>query len=197
MSQRVTVVSTRLLSENWGRLTDSTIDYTRRDGTVQRFNREVYDHGNAAAVLLHDPVRDTVLLVRQFRYPALLNGDEPDLLEACAGLLDGEAPAVAAAREALEETGHAPRDIRFVCDMYASPGSVTEKVSLYIGTYDATTLRHAGGGLEAEGEEIELVELPLADALSLLGTPAMTDGKTIIMLQHLALERAGLLPGAR
>jgi nudix-type nucleoside diphosphatase (YffH/AdpP family) len=182
----VKIVSSRILAENWGRLTGTTLDYQRRDGTVQRLEREVYDHGNAAALLLHEPRHDRVLLVRQFRYPALLNGDQPDLLEVCAGLLDGEDPLVAAAREALEESGHAARNI---CDAYMSPGSLTEKVSLYIGDYDETTLRHAGGGLVEEGEEIELVELDFAEALAMSRDGRIMDAKTIILLQHLALER--------
>lgn len=191
MTGRVTVVSTTTLAQNWGRLTDTVIDFRRSDGTTQRLRREVYDHGNAAALLLHDPARDTVLLVRQFRYPPVLNGDDGDMLEVCAGLLDGESPATAAAREALEETGHAPADIRHVIDIYASPGSVTEKVSLFVGRYDATTFRHGGGGLEAEGEDIEVVELPVADALAMLRDGRITDAKTVVLLQHLALERAG------
>lgn len=190
MTDRITIVSTRMLAHNWGRLTDMTIDYRRRDGTVQRLRREIYDHGNAAALLLHDPARDTVLLVRQFRLPAQLNGDAPDLLEVCAGMLDGEeAPATAAAREALEETGHDPRALRHVGDVYMSPGSLTERVSLFIGNYDQYTLRHAGGGLEAEGEEIELVELDFAQALAMTRSGGIVDAKTIILLQHLALER--------
>jgi nudix-type nucleoside diphosphatase (YffH/AdpP family) len=190
MTGRVTIVSTTTLSENWGRLTDTIIDYRRKDGTVQRLRREIYDHGNAAALLLHDRSRDTVLLVRQFRYPVQLNGDGPDLLEVCAGLLDGDIPEAAAAREALEETGHAPRDVTFVCDAYMSPGSLTEKVSLFIGDYDSSTFRHAGGGLADEGEEIELVELDFAQALAMTRNGGITDAKTIILLQHLALERA-------
>lgn len=189
MSPRIRVIATNVLAKNWGSLTNYTLDYTRRDGDVQRFDREVYDHGNAASLLLHNRAQDTILLVRQFRYPPLLNGDDPDMLEACAGLLDGEAPQIAAAREALEETGHEPTDIRHVCDIYASPGSVTEKVSLFIGTYNADTFRHAGGGLVDEGEEIELVELDFDRAMAMIRDGRIVDAKTIILLQHLALER--------
>jgi nudix-type nucleoside diphosphatase (YffH/AdpP family) len=188
---RVKIVSTRTLADSWGRLTSTTMDYARRDGTVQRLDREVYDHGNAAALLLHNPLEDRVLLVCQFRYPALLNGDPPDLLEVCAGLLDGDDPLAAAAREALEESGHAPRNIRHVCDAYMSPGSLTEKVSLFIGEYDEDTMRHAGGGLVEEGEEIELVELDFAEALAMTRDGRIMDAKTILLLQHLALDKLG------
>lgn len=192
MQDRITIVRTELLFEGWGRYSNVVIDYERRDGQVQRLNREVYDHGNAAALLLHDPARGTVLLVRQFRYPPMLNGDPAEMLEVCAGMLDGEAPLLAAEREALEETGHAPTDIVHVCDAYMSPGSVTEKVSLFIGRYDESTRRSNGGGIEAEGEEIELVELALADALAMIGDGRIIDAKTIMLLQHLALSRAAL-----
>ncbi|KKB07666.1 NUDIX domain-containing protein [Devosia chinhatensis] len=189
MSDRITIVSRTLLVKKWGNLTNFSLDYRRRDGQIQRLEREVYDHGSAAALLLFDPDRDTVLLVRQFRLPVYLNGDDPDLLEVCAGLLDGESAEVAAAREALEETGHAPHSLLHVCDCYASPGSLTEKVALFIGRYDAGTLRDAGGGLVEEGEEIEIVELALTEALSMIGDGRILDAKTIILLQHLALSQ--------
>jgi nudix-type nucleoside diphosphatase (YffH/AdpP family) len=182
MSKRITIIATKVLAKNWGSLSNITLDYRRRDGQVQRLDREIYDHGSAAAVLPFDPARETVLLVRQFRLPVQLNGDDPDLL-------DGETPEIAAAREALEETGHAPTDLVHVCDAYASPGSLTEKVSLFIGHYNAKTLRHAGGGLVEEGEEIELVELPFADAFAMIASGQIIDAKTIILLQHLALIR--------
>ncbi len=193
MQDRIKVVAVETLARGWGLLTSTSIDFRRRDGVVQRLVREVYDHGNAAALLLHDPARDTVLLVRQFRYPPMLNADQPDLLEVCAGLLDpgDDHPEQAAAREALEETGHAPRAIRHVCDAYMSPGSLTEKVSLFIGDYDETTRRHAGGGIVADSEDIELVELPMAEALAMIGDGRIVDAKTILLLQHLALERLG------
>lgn len=195
MPEKIVVRSVTELVRAWGTLSQAQIDYRRADGTVQQLTREVYDHGDAAAILLEDPRRDTVLLVRQFRYPVHASGDDPFVLEVCAGLLDGDDPLTCAAREALEETGHAPRDIRPAGHLYASPGSVRERTSLFIGRYDAGTRRTAGGGLEAEGEEIELVELAFPDALAMLADGRIFDAKTVVLLQRLALERAGLLPG--
>jgi nudix-type nucleoside diphosphatase (YffH/AdpP family) len=189
MSERIKIVESVELAREWGRFTNYTIDYRRKDGQVQRFKREVYDHGSAAAILLFDPARETVLLVRQFRFPVLLNGDAADLLEACAGMLDGDLPEACAIREAIEETGHAPEQVRHVCDVYASPGAMTEKISLFVGHYSAGTRQHGGGGLIEEGEEIEVVELPLSDAMAMIGSGQIMDAKTVILLQYLAAIR--------
>ncbi len=190
MPEKIVLLDTEILSDDWGKLSRVTLDYRRDDGKVQRLSREIYDHGNAAAILLYNPETGSVLLVRQFRYPVMANGDPAFLLEVCAGLLDGDDPQTCAAREALEETGHAPRDIVHVSDAYMSPGSVTEKVSLFLGHYGADTYRTAGGGLEQEGEELEVVELPFETAFKMIGTAELTDAKTILLLQHLALTLA-------
>lgn len=187
MHDKIRLIGTEILSNDWGRLTRVTLDYRRDDGTVQRLRRENYDHGNAASILLFNPTRRTVLLVRQFRYPVLANGDPAFLLEACAGLLDGDDPLTCARREALEETGHEPKNIAHVSDIYMSPGSVQEKVSLFLGHYDETTYRNLGGGLVEEGEEVEVVEMGLGDAVAACGDGRIVDGKTIILLQHLRL----------
>lgn len=188
MHDKIRLIGTEILSNDWGRLTRVTLDYRRDDGTVQRLRRENYDHGNAASILLFNPTRSTVLLVRQFRYPVLANGDPAFLLEACAGLLDGDDPLTCARREALEETGHEPKNIAHVSDIYMSPGSVQEKVSLFLGHYDETTYRNLGGGLIEEGEEVEVVEMDLGDAVAACGDGRIVDGKTIVLLQHLRLR---------
>ena len=188
--ERIKLVGTEVLSKAWGTLSRATLDYRRADGSWQSQVREVYDHGNAATILLFDPARRTVLLTRQYRYPVSLNGDPAWLLEACAGLIDdGEDKSAAIMREALEETGHQPRDVQFLFDGYMSPGSLTEKVSFFVGHYDGTTKIAAGGGLVAEGEEIELVELGLDEALDLIGTGGIIDTKTVTLLYWLALNR--------
>jgi nudix-type nucleoside diphosphatase (YffH/AdpP family) len=149
---------------------------------------ETYDRGNGATLLLYDPERRTVLLTRQFRYPVYVN-DHPDgmLLETAAGLLDADDPETAIRREAIEETGHEVAGLEHVFDVYMSPGSVTERIHFYAARYDASTARHAGGGLADEGEHIEAIELAFDDALAQIGT-GIVDAKTIMLLQWAALR---------
>ena len=177
------------LARNWGRFDDYTVTHQRRDGSSQTIRREVYDHGSAAAVLLFAPGPRTVILTRQFRLPPHLNGDPAWLIEAPAGLLDGEAAAVAARREAIEETGYDPRDLVFLFDAYMSPGSVTEKCACFLATYTPGETVAEGGGLEAEGEDIEVFELGFDAALAMISTGEICDAKTIMMLQALALRQ--------
>lgn len=189
MSKTVTIDSVAKLSHNWGRFDNYTVTHGRRDGGTQTVVREVYDHGSAAAVLLHAPDADTVILTRQFRLPPHLNGDPAWLIEVAAGLLDGEEPVVAAQREALEETGYAGTDLQFQFDAYMSPGSVTEKCACFIGRYTPGERAHAGGGLDAEGEDIEVLEIGFAQAFAMIASGEIVDAKTILLLQALALQR--------
>jgi nudix-type nucleoside diphosphatase (YffH/AdpP family) len=185
----VRVRSVELLAEAWGVLRRTHLDLRRPDGTWSEQVRETYDRGDGATILLHDPERDTVLLVRQFRYPAYVNG-HPDgyLLEAPAGLLDHDDPATAIRREAEEETGVRVAGVERLFELYLSPGSVTERIAFFTATYrqgDATGPR---GGDDAE--DIELVELTLDDALAAVRDGRIVDGKTVILLQHAALARS-------
>jgi len=188
MRDRVRLVGDELLAKNWGSLRRVTFDFRRRDGNWQRQDREVYDHGSAAAILLHCPEKHTVILVRQFRLPIYLDGRDGDLLEVCAGLLDGDAPEACARREAEEEAGIRVGALRHAFDTFVSPGSVTEMISCFVGSYDAGARISAGGGLEHEGEDIEVVELPFDDALEMTRDGRIIDAKTILLLQFLALN---------
>jgi nudix-type nucleoside diphosphatase (YffH/AdpP family) len=163
----------------------------RRDGSWQPLKRELYDHGNAAALLAHDPGRGTVLLVRQIRFVTYLNGHPHPLLEVCAGMLDRDEPRTAIIREAEEELGYRIRDVRQVFEAFMSPGCFTEKISFFAGCYSAEDRIGRGGGLAAEGEDIEVVEMPLTEALALIGTGGIVDAKTIMLLQWAALHGLG------
>jgi nudix-type nucleoside diphosphatase (YffH/AdpP family) len=190
MSDPAIIKSVTPLARGWGRLDNYEVDHVRGDGTRQTVLREVYDHGSAAAVLMYAPGHNTVILTRQFRLPVHLNGDAAWLIEAPAGMLDGELPAVAARREAIEETGHVPEAMVFLFDAYASPGSLTEKCACFLARYTPGGQTGTGGGLDAEGEDIEVLELDLDEALAMITTGAIMDAKTILLLQALALRLA-------
>jgi nudix-type nucleoside diphosphatase (YffH/AdpP family) len=174
---RVRIVEERLLSDDWFVLKKTTFDYRRRDGRWQRLSRETYDRGNGAVLLMFNAARGSVVLTRQFRFPALVNGCSDGLLiEACAGLLDGEDAQACIRREAQEETGFVVRAPRKVFEAYMSPGSVTEKLHFFVAEYEQRDRVAAGGGDVAEGEDIEVIELPLAAALRIVEDGAIEDG---------------------
>ena len=185
---RVRIIEEHLLSDDWYILKKTIFEYRCRDGRWQRQNRETYDRGNGAVLLLFNIERATVVLTRQFRFPAFMNGCSDGLLiEACAGLLDGDDPQTCIRREAAEETGFVVRSARKVFEAYMSPGSVTEKLHFFVAEYDIEDQVSAGGGEVSEGEDIEVIELPLADALHMIAIGAIQDGKTIMLLQHAAI----------
>ncbi len=189
--ERVRVRDVSTLSERHFVLRSTEFDYRRRDGTWQRLRRETYDHGNGAVLLPYDPVRRTVLLVRQFRYPAYVNGHPEPLIEAIAGLLDKNDPMTAIVKEAEEEAGLRIRAPRLVFEAFMSPGSVTEKLSLFVGEYSPADRIDAGGGLPQEGEDIEVLEPDFETALAMIQDGRIVDAKTILLIQHVRL--AGLL----
>ncbi|MFD3655699.1 NUDIX domain-containing protein [Streptomyces sp. NPDC058620] len=186
---RVRVHEVEVLSCDWYVLRRTTFDYQHRDGHWSREQRETYDRGDGATILLYDPERRTVLLTRQFRLPAYVNG-HPDgmLIETAAGLLDGDSPEEAIRREAVEETGYAVGAAEHLFDVYMSPGSVTERVHFFAAPYTSATTTEGGGGVAAEGEDITTLELPFPQALAMVREGRIADAKTIMLLQWAALE---------
>jgi len=188
-SSRVRILGEQLLSDDWFILKKTRFEYQRRDGRWQVQQRETYDRGNGAVLLLFNAERGTVILTRQFRLPAYVNGcADGMLIEACAGLLDGEDPLTAIRREVAEETGFVVQAPRKLFAAYMSPGSVTEKLHFFVASYGAGDQVDSGGGDVAEGEDIEVLELRLQEALDMIATGAIEDGKTIMLLQHAALQ---------
>ncbi|WP_233888281.1 NUDIX domain-containing protein [Paraburkholderia flagellata] len=187
--ERIRIVETNLLSNDWFVLKKVTFDYRRRDGSWQRQSRETYDRGNGATILLHNPATGNVVLTRQFRMPAFVNGHDGMLIEAAAGLLDQTSPEERIRAEVEEETGYRVRKLCKVFEAFMSPGSVTEKLYFYLGEYDASTRIGKGGGIAEEGEDLEVIEMPLSEALAAIESGEIVDGKTIMLVQHLALRR--------
>jgi nudix-type nucleoside diphosphatase (YffH/AdpP family) len=185
---RVRIIDTTVLSNDWYVLKKTTFDFQRRDGVWQRQSRETYDRGNGATILLFNRGRRTVVLTRQFRLPAFVNGHDGMMIEAAAGLLDNATPEERIRAEAEEETGYRVDNVQKVFEAYMSPGSVTEKLHFFIAEYDASTRVGHGGGVEAEGEDLEVIEWTLDDALDAVHRGEIVDAKTIMLLQFAALN---------
>ncbi|WJS01435.1 NUDIX domain-containing protein [Roseibium aggregatum] len=183
------VSDSEVLSNSWGTLTRHRIEYRRRDGDWQEQVREVYEKGHGATCLLYDPERNCVLLTRQFRLPVWAAGRDPMLIEAPAGLLEGAHPEDRIRAELIEETGFEVSDLEHLFDAFSSPGSVTEYVAFFRGTYHLKDKVAEGGGKETEGEDIEVMHVPLDQALEMIRSGEIMDAKTIILLQELALRR--------
>jgi nudix-type nucleoside diphosphatase (YffH/AdpP family) len=191
VNDRVRIRDVKVLADDWFVLKKTTFDYRRNDGRWQALSRETYDRGNGAVILPYDRSRGTVLLTRQFRFPAYVNGHAEPLIEACAGLLDARDPETCIRQEAEEETGCRLVAVRRVFEAFMSPGSVTERLVFFVAEYSAGDRISAGGGVAAEGEDIEVLELPLDKALAMIDGGEIVDGKTIILLQYARL--AGLI----
>lgn len=188
ITDRVRVEDVTVLSDDWYVLKKTTFSFQRSDGSWQRQSRETYDRGNGATILLYDPQRRTVILTRQFRYPAFVNGHDDLLIEAPAGLLDDAEPETRIRAETEEETGFRVRRVRQVFDAFMSPGSVTERLHFFVGEYEPGDRASSGGGNEAEGEDIAVLEVGIDEALAMIGSGVIRDGKTIMLLQHAALN---------
>lgn len=184
----VRITDSKVLSDDWYTLKKFTFDLRRQNGEWQRQNREVYDRGNGATILLYNRAKQTVVLTRQFRFPVFINGHEDNLIEAAAGLLDNMDPERRIKAEAEEETGYRIENVQKIFEAYMSPGSVTEKLYFYIAEYHADDKVSQGGGLEDEGEDIEVLELTIDEALSAIESGVIVDAKTIMLLYHVALK---------
>jgi nudix-type nucleoside diphosphatase (YffH/AdpP family) len=190
MSDIVRPLKTTTLCDAWGLVQRHEFELKRRDGNWQHQIRETYDRGDGAAVLLCDRSDKSVILIRQFRYPAYYRGDDPLLLEVCAGKLDGDDAEACARKESVEETGYTVGELIRVTDCFSSPGSVTERITCFVGFVSGAPAGQ-GGGLHDEGEDIEIVRLPFAAALRMIETGEVADAKTVLLLQYVALR--GLL----
>lgn len=184
----VTIIEEQLLSNNWYILKKVTFDRVGRDGSVQRQSREVYDRGNGATILLYDDTRRTVILTRQFRLPAFVNGHSGYLIETAAGLLDNASPEERIRLEAEEETGYQVGPVEKIFDAFMSPGSVTERLHFFMAPYTARDRVGNGGGLAEEGEDIEVLEMAYDAAFAAVASGVIMDGKTIMLLQQLQLR---------
>ena len=184
---KVAIHAVEVLSEDWGRLQKTTYAYQRNDGQWETQTRETYDRGNGATILLYHPAKGTVILTQQFRLPAYVNGHDGVLIEACAGLLDADEAEECIKRETQEETGYQVATPTKIFEVFMSPGSVTERLAFFIATYADEARVTRGGGVA--GEDITVLEVHLDEALRMIETGAIMDGKTIMLLQYAKLHR--------
>lgn len=188
-NSNVHIEKTEILSDNWYTLKKITFNIQRKDGTTETQSREAYDRGNGAVILLYNPETKNIVLTRQFRMPTYLNGNPSGMLiEACAGLLDNDNPEDCIKRETEEETGYKISKVEKVFEAYMSPGSVTEILHFFIAEYSNDMKVADGGGLEHEGENIEVLEFSFETALQMIDSGEIKDAKTIMLIQHIRLK---------
>lgn len=186
----INILETAILSDNWYTLKKITYEIKGSDGVMVKQEREAYDRGNGATILLYNKEQQTVVLTRQFRMPTYINGNASGMLiECCAGLLDADNPEDCIRRETMEETGYAVTDVRKVFEAYMSPGSVTEILHFFVAAYSAAQKVQEGGGLAEEQENIQVLELPFIQAMEMIRSGDIKDAKTIMLLQYAALHR--------
>lgn len=188
LAERVRLEAAVTLADDWSVLKKNTFSYLRNDGSWQRQIRETYDRGDGVTILLYDPERRTVVLTRQFRYPAFANGYDDLLIETPAGLLEDASPEARVRAEVEEETGYRVGEVRKVFDAFMSPGSITERVHFFVGTYSPHDRVAEGGGMADEGEDIERLEPTLDEALAMIRDGRIKDAKTIMLLHYAALH---------
>ena len=189
MIDNITITKREILSDNWYTLRKITYTYTKPDGSTHTQSREAYDRGNGAAIMLYNKEQKTVILTRQFRLPTYINGNESGLMiEACAGLLDKENPEECIIRETQEDTGYKISGAQKIFEAYMSPGSVTEILYFFIAEYSKEMKVDEGGGAEHEEENIEVLEVPMKEAMQMIADGQIKDAKTIMLLQHLRLH---------
>jgi nudix-type nucleoside diphosphatase (YffH/AdpP family) len=188
ISDRIRIHNVRLLSDNHYTLKTTTFEWRRANGEWQTQHRESYDRGNGATLLPYNLAQRSVVLVRQFRYPAYVNGYDDLLIEAPAGMLDNETPEIRIRAEVEEETGYRLGEVRKIFEAFMSPGAVTEKLHFFVAEYESNMRIGSGGGLASEGEDIEVLELPIDQALAMIGDGRIADAKTIMLLQYAALN---------
>ena len=190
MIDQVKILNTEILSDNWYTLRKITYEYAKKDGSKHVQSREAYDRGNGATILLYNREFKTVILTRQFRLPTFVNGNEDGMLiEACAGLLDKDNAEDCIKRETEEETGYKVTDVKKVFEAYMSPGSVTEILYFFVAEYSKAMKIGEGGGVEHEEENIEVLEMAMDKAMNMIATGEIKDGKTIMLLQYLQLNK--------
>jgi GDP-mannose pyrophosphatase NudK len=189
MSEPVKILKKEILSANWYKLYKYTFETSDKNGNKKTEQREAYDRGNGATILLYNKEKKTVVLTKQFRLPTYVNGNEDGMMiEACAGLLDKDSPEDCIRKETEEETGYRIKEVRKIYEAYMSPGSVTEILYFFVAEYSKDEKINEGGGVEGE-ENIEVLEMPFEQAWTMMEKGEIRDAKTIMLLQYAKINQ--------
>lgn len=189
MHRQYNILDEKVLSHNWGKLTEVTYEISGRDGKMDEAKAELYDAGNAVTVLLYNKEQGTVILTQQFRLATVRNGNADGILtEACAGKIDDLSPEQTIRKEIEEETGYVVADVQHVMTLFMSPGAFTEKLYFYVASYTHDMKKAPGGGLPGEGEVIEIHEMPYTSAMDMIKSGDIQDAKTVILLQYAGMN---------
>jgi GDP-mannose pyrophosphatase NudK len=189
MNGAVKLLRREVISRGYGLLERVTFWRRKFDGGAQELAREFYDTGPGATILLYDRDRKCILLVRQFRPATYLVEGLTSLIETCAGKLEGATAAERIVMEVLEETGVRIGTPTYLFSAYMSPGVYAEKISFFTAPYSASDKITNGGGLSDEGEDIEILEPTLDEALAMIAAGEIEDAKTILLIHYAVLHK--------
>ena len=184
----IRILDEKILSDVYFPLKQVKYAQRRADGGQQEQTREVYASDSGATALLYNRARRTVLLTRQFRIGAHLAGHHGFMIETAAGMLENADPAERIRAEIREELGYAVDEVRPVMTLFASPGTLTERVHYFVAEYRDDQRHDDGGGKADEGEDIEVLELSFDEAFAMLARGEIEDVKTVVLLQYLQLH---------
>ena len=183
----VEVTTQETVFQGYFRVDALTLRHKRFDGSwTQSIRRELFQRGDAVAVLPWDVKEDRIVLIEQFRPGAIRGADSPWMLEAVAGVVeDGESDEAVAHREAAEEAGCTMDLLLPITSYYPSPGACSEQIRLFIGRLTSSAVGEVRG-VETENEDILVHSVTRTQAITLLDAGKINNGLTIIALHWLA-----------
>ncbi|MCL7753020.1 NUDIX domain-containing protein [Polaribacter sp. Z022] len=188
---RIKNVTSKVISNIWAKLEQVSFDFTFKNGKTERLTHEVYGRNDGVAILLYNPSTKKVILSKQFRIPMYVAGvKEGFSIEVCGGAIDkNESPETTVIRETKEEVGYNVNELQKVTTLFLSPGLMKEQVHLFVAKYNDDDKVEKGGGLEAESEEITVLETDFNDALHMVKTEEIIDARTILLLQYAQINQ--------
>ncbi len=183
---KVIIKKVRRIFDDFFKIDEALLQYEKFDGTMSpELRRLNFNRGNSVAVLVYNQNQNSFIFTKQFRYPVYASDPQQAwMFEIIAGMIeDGQEPEKCAIREIAEETGYQVDNLTDISRFFVSPGGTSEKIFLFFAAVRDIDAKFAGGGLAAEGEDIQVVQIPVPDVMKMLKNGEIQDAKTIIALQ--------------